>query len=89
MQVDPDIAADVITRLRRVRGQLEGVIAMIDEGRTCPEVLTQIAAASRALDRVGFKVVSAGLSQCAAAEERGEDPELSRETLERLFLSLA
>lgn len=89
MQVDPEIARDVQTRLRRVRGQLDGVISMIDEGRSCADVVTQIAAASRALDRAGFKVVSSGLMQCAAAEDRGESPEMSRVQLEKLFLSLA
>jgi DNA-binding FrmR family transcriptional regulator len=52
-------------------------------------VVTQIAAASRALDRAGFKVVASGLVQCAAAEDRGETPDLSRPELEKLFLSLA
>lgn len=89
MQVDPSVAHDVATRLRRVRGQLDGVIAMIEDGRGCADVVTQIAAASRALDRAGFKVVASGLVQCAAAEDRGEKPELSRPELEKLFLSLA
>lgn len=89
MQVDPNVAHDVATRLRRVRGQLDGVIAMIEDGRGCADVVTQIAAASRALDRAGFKVVASGLVQCAAAEDRGERPELSRPELEKLFLSLA
>lgn len=89
MQVDPEVAHDVQTRLRRVRGQLDGVISMIENGRSCADVVTQIAAASRALDRAGFKMVSSGLMQCAAAEDRGETPELSRAELEKLFLSLA
>lgn len=89
MQVDPEVAHDVQTRLRRVRGQLDGVITMIENGRSCADVVTQIAAASRALDRAGFKMVSSGLMQCAAAEDRGETPELSRAELEKLFLSLA
>jgi len=89
MQVDPEVAHDVQTRLRRVRGQLDGVITMIENGRSCAEVVTQIAAASRALDRAGFKVVSSGLMQCAAAEDRGETPQMSRAELEKLFLSLA
>ncbi len=89
MQVDPEVAHDVQTRLRRVRGQLDGVITMIENGRSCAEVVTQMAAASRALDRAGFKVVSSGLMQCAAAEDRGETPQMSRAELEKLFLSLA
>jgi DNA-binding FrmR family transcriptional regulator len=89
MQVDPEMARDVVTRLRRVRGQVDGVIGMIEDGRSCVDVVTQIAAASRALDRAGFKVVSNGLLQCMVAEDAGEEPEVTREQLERLFLSLA
>jgi len=89
MEVDPEVARDVQVRLRRVRGQIDGVIAMIEDGRGCSDVVMQIAAASRALDRAGFKVVSGGLLKCAAAEERGETPDLSRTELEKLFLSLA
>jgi DNA-binding FrmR family transcriptional regulator len=89
MQVDPSVAQDVATRLRRVRGQLDGIISMIEDGRSCSDVVTQVAAASRALDRAGFKVVASGLVQCAAAEDRGETPEMSRPELEKLFLSLA
>ena len=43
MQVDPAVASDVTTRLRRVRGQLDGIIAMIDDGRSCSDVVTQLA----------------------------------------------
>ena len=48
-----------------------------------------VAAASKALDRAGFKVVSSGLQDCLAAEERGEAPTLTRGQIEKLFLSLA
>ena len=45
----------VLTRLRRAHGQLGGVIAMIEQGRSCRDVVIQLAAVSRALDRAGFK----------------------------------
>jgi DNA-binding FrmR family transcriptional regulator len=89
MQVEPEVAHEVLTRLRRVRGQIDGVISMIEEERSCADVVTQIAAASRALDRAGFKVVASGLLQCVAAEDGGEQPQMSRLELEKLFLSLA
>lgn len=86
---DARARADVVARLRRVQGQVAGVIAMIEAGRSCTEVVTQLAAASKALDRAGFKVVSSGLQDCLAAEERGDDPVLTRDQIEKLFLSLA
>lgn len=89
LSLDEVCKRDVVTRLRRVHGQVAGIIAMIEEGRDCGEVVTQFAAVSRALDRAGFKVVANGLQQCVAAEERGEKPPLSSEQLEKLFLALA
>ena len=54
--VDEDARAAVLNRLRRAHGQLAGVIAMVEEGRNCRDVVTQLAAVSRALDRAGFKI---------------------------------
>ena len=62
---------------------------MIEDGRDCGDVVMQLAAVSRALDRAGFKVVANGLQQCVTAEGRGEKPAMSTEQLEKLFLALA
>jgi CsoR family transcriptional regulator, copper-sensing transcriptional repressor len=86
MEIDRETMASVIRRLRRAQGQIGGVINMIEEGRDCADVVTQLAAASRALDRAGFKIIAAGLQQCALD---GGTSEADRERLERLFLSLA
>ena len=86
MDVDSRTMADVIKRLRRAQGQIGGVIKMIEEGRDCADVVTQLAAASRALDRAGFKIVASGLRQCLTA---GDGAEMTPEQLEKLFLSLA
>lgn len=86
MDVDSETMADVIKRLRRVQGQVGGVVKMLQEGRECAEVLTQLAAASRALDRAGFKLIASGLEQCARSTGDGVDAD--RAQLERLFLSL-
>ena len=87
MDVDSQTMADVIKRLRRVQGQVGGVIKMIEEGRDCADVVTQLAAASRALDRAGFKLIATGLQQCVVGGDGASDAD--RVQLERLFLSLA
>ncbi|MFK4149662.1 metal-sensitive transcriptional regulator [Streptomyces sp. NPDC004065] len=83
----------VLNRLRRAQGQISGVIRMIEEGRDCEDVVTQLAAASRALDRAGFAIIATGLQQCVTDMESGrvggEDPGAMRARLEKLFLSLA
>lgn len=78
----------VLKRLRRARGQLDGVISMIENERECREVVTQLAAVSRALDRAGVKVISGGMRDCLNGED-GEVPEGWEEEMEKLFLSLA
>lgn len=89
MELDAEVLDGVVKRLRRVQGQIGGVIRMIDEGRDCADVLTQLAAASRALNRASFKLVASGLRECAL--NPGEEPAgmPTATELERLFLSLA
>ncbi|RFU21733.1 metal-sensitive transcriptional regulator [Geodermatophilus marinus] len=78
------VVGDVVKRLRRAEGQLAGVIRMMESGRDCEDVVTQLAAVSRALDKAGFAIIATGLEQCITSEN-GVD----RARLEKLFLSLA
>ncbi|HZE16100.1 MAG TPA: metal-sensitive transcriptional regulator, partial [Mycobacterium sp.] len=55
---DEENIAAVLNRLRRAQEQLARVISMIEQRRDCKEVVTQLAAVSRALDRAGFKIVA-------------------------------
>lgn len=89
MQVDPSDIGDVVKRLRRAEGQIRGVIAMLESGRDCTEVVTQLAAVARAIDRAGFKIIASGLQQCVAAPEGSEHRQADLEQMEKLFLSLA
>lgn len=88
MEVDTSQLDDVLRRLKRVQGQVGGIIKMIEEGRDCSEVVTQLAAAARALDRAGFKIISTGMRQCMIENDAGTR-QLNEAELERLFLSLA
>ncbi|MFW0118919.1 metal-sensitive transcriptional regulator [Rothia sp. CCM 9417] len=85
MKLDPDEMKPVINRLKRAQGQLNGVIRMLQEGDDCQKIVTQLAAASKAVDRASFAVVACGLQQCLASD----NPELSPQELEKMFLSLA
>lgn len=85
MTGDPDSIDAVLNRLRRAHGQLAGVISMIEQGRECKDVVTQLAAVSRALDRAGFKIVASGLRECASSA----NADMSVAELEKLFLALA
>lgn len=88
MDTDVNQLADVVKRLKRVQGQVGGVIRMIEEGRDCADVVTQLAAAARALDRAGFKIIATGMRECMVETDEGRR-EVDQGELERLFLSLA
>jgi DNA-binding FrmR family transcriptional regulator len=88
MRIETETVAEVTKRLRRAEGQIRGVIAMLEAGRECADVVTQLAAVSRALDRAGYKVIASGLQQCMESD----DPEqrvADIAQMEKLFLSLA
>jgi DNA-binding FrmR family transcriptional regulator len=87
VQLDPGQLGPINNRLKRAQGQLAAVIRMLEEGRDCEDVITQLAAVSRALDRAGFAIIATGLKQCLT-EEGGAD-NLDTQRMERLFLSLA
>jgi DNA-binding FrmR family transcriptional regulator len=76
----------VVKRLRRAQGQLAGVLKMIDEGRDCGDVVTQLAAVSKAIDRAGFTMIATGLEQCLTD---GDGASEAKKRLEKLFMSLA
>ncbi len=86
MKIDDDAVGQVLNRLRRAQGQLAGVIAMVESGRDFADVVTQLAAVSRALDRAGFKIVASGMRQCLSPA--GDAP-MTEEQLEKMFLTLA
>lgn len=79
---------DQITRrLRRAQGQIGGILKMIEDGRDCEDIVTQLAAASRALDRAGVAIISTGLKQCLL--DSGGIDTVDSAKMEKLFLSLA
>ena len=86
MKIDDQAAGPVLNRLRRAEGQLAGVIAMIESGRDCQDVIIQLAAVSRALDRAGYQIVASGMRQCMTGD--GDSP-MTGEQLEKMFLTLA
>ena len=87
MELDPTEMTSVINRIKRAHGQLAGVLRMLEEGRDCEDVVTQLAAVSKALDRAGFAIVATGLQQCLAQGNQLGSTDAKK--MEKLFLSLA
>ena len=87
MELESQATADLVKRLRRVEGQIGGIIRMLEEQRDCADIVMQVSAASKALDRAGFKLLATGMRQCLTPGD-GPAP-MTPEQMEKLFLSLA
>ena len=87
MELDPTDMSKVVNRMKRAQGQLTGIIRMLEEGRDCEDVVTQLAAVSKALDRAGFAIIASGMRQCLVEPDNEETLDVKK--LEKLFLSLA
>jgi DNA-binding FrmR family transcriptional regulator len=88
MEIPDDVIADIRRRLHRVGGQLAGIERMLDDGRECKEVVTQISAATRALEQAGFKLVAAGLTYCLTHPDEAEAAGYPLDAIEKMFLKL-
>jgi DNA-binding FrmR family transcriptional regulator len=75
--------------MHRVAGQVEAIERMMDEGRECRDVVTQISAATKALEQVGFKIVSAGLTYCVQHPDDAAAEGYPLEAVQRMFMKLA
>lgn len=89
MQLEDKVLDDVLDRLRKVEGQVAGIIRMIESGRECADVVTQVSAASRALERAGFRLVASGLRHCLADPGGAAKDGYNEDVMERLFMKLA
>ena len=87
-EVDSSNMKPVLNRLRRAQGQLGAVISMVEQGKDCRSVVTQLSAVSSALDKAGFSIIATAMKECIS-EEGSKDCDLSVEDLEKLFLSLS
>jgi len=79
--VDPDVKDRNLKRLRRIEGQVRGLQRMVEEGRYCADIMTQIASVHEALRGVGRELMRNHLKHCATAALRSDD----RETAESMY----
>lgn len=84
---DPDEMRKVVNRLKRARGQLTAVIDAMESDADCRDVVIQLAAVGKAIDRAGFAVISSALQHCLTEDDDEGGPTVAE--LEKLFLTLA
>jgi DNA-binding FrmR family transcriptional regulator len=88
MKFESDAVPEGLRQLRRIEGQLGGIIRMLEQGRECQDVVQQLAAVGRAVDRVGLRLLTSQLRQCLADEESARVEGYDESTFQRLFLML-
>ncbi len=93
-QPDPAELRRVVNRLKRARGQLTAVIDAMETGVDCRDVVTQLAAVGKAIDRAGFVVISTAMRTCLVDGENSDESAVDEDQptldeLEKLFLSLS
>jgi DNA-binding FrmR family transcriptional regulator len=86
---DAEIAAELVRRLRRIEGQVRGIQQMIEARRDCRDVVIQIAAANKALEQVGFKLVAERLTECLTDPAESAAAGYDVDEIQKLFLKLA
>jgi DNA-binding FrmR family transcriptional regulator len=84
---DEQALEDLVKRLRRAEGQIGGIVRMLNDGRSCDEIVHQLAAVSKAIDRAAFALISAGIKECFETGAEDADQVIGR--LQKLFLTMA
>lgn len=72
-------------RLKRVRGQIDGILGMIDDRRYCPDLLIQIRAAKAALQAVELSVLNTHLDNCVSEAIHSKDENKAKEKINELI----
>lgn len=72
----------LVSRVNRVKGQMEGIKAMLEENRYCGDILIQISAAESALRSIGYLVLEEHLATCVTDKIKSGDREIIKETVE-------
>jgi len=84
---DQEQLSAIAKRMKRAHGQMGAVIRMLEDGRSCEEIVTQMAAVGKAVNTAAFKLIAASLKECI--EDDTVDRNVVTEKLQKLFLSLA
>jgi DNA-binding FrmR family transcriptional regulator len=88
MKFEGEAVPEGLRQLRRIEGQLGGIIKMLEQGRDCQEVVQQLAAVGRAVDRVGLRLLTGQLRTCLADEDAARGEGYDEGQFQRLFLML-
>jgi DNA-binding FrmR family transcriptional regulator len=89
MELPDEVVKDLSLRLRRAEGQVHAVETMLADGRECRDIVTQLSAATKALEQVGFRLIASGLTYCVEHPEEAAASGYPLDEVQRLFTKLA
>ena len=78
----------LVKRLRRIEGQVRGIEKMVDDDRYCIDILTQISAATTALESVAFKILDEHVNHCVAGALSSGDEAVAAEKSKELLAAV-
>ncbi|MBN9239581.1 MAG: transcriptional regulator [Micrococcales bacterium 70-64] len=83
-----DNKEDILKRLRRAEGQVRGIARMVEEDTYCIDVLTQVSAATKALESVALSLLEDHLSHCVA-EATAQGGEVAQDKIREASAAIA
>lgn len=89
MDFPEHVVDDLQKRLSRAEGQVRAVRRMLEDGRDCREVVTQLSAANSALEQAGFRLIAAGLEYCVSDPEGAAAEGLDIDEVQKMFTRIA
>lgn len=89
MELPDETIDDLQKRLRRIEGQVRGIHAMLEDRRECSDVVTQIAAVTKAMEQVGFKLVASGLTYCLTNPDAAAESGYDVDRVEKMFMKIS
>ncbi len=84
---DQEQIAAIAKRIKRAQGQLGAVARMLEEGRSCDEIVIQMSAVSKAVNTAAFTLISSCLKECIMEDKSNSEAVTAQ--LQKIFLSLA
>ena len=84
---DQEQLVAITKRLKRAHGQMGAIVRMLGEGRSCEDVIIQMAAVNKAINTAAFTLISSSLRECIVDPSMDTDAVSAK--LQKLFLSLA
>ena len=89
MELPAEVVEDLRKRLRRAGGQVQAVEKMLADGRECRDIVSQLSAATKALEQVGFRLIASGLTYCIEHPEEAAASGYPIDEVQKMFTKLA